>query len=310
LKDKLVTLFGGGGFVGRYAAQALLKAGARVRIVQRDPRRAWFLKPLGGLGQTQFLRASITDRRAVEAAAHGSDAVVNLVGILRGDYQAVHVDGARNVAEAAAASGAKALVHVSAIGADPASDSAYGHSKAEGEAAVRAAFPQAIILRPSLVFGREDAFVNKFAAMARLMPVLPVLRGAVAFQPVYVADVGRAIAAAALDPGAHAGKSYELGGPETITMRELNRRICEASGRKRALLEIPDAIGALMARATGWLPGAPINWDEWLMLQHDNVASGPGLAGFGIAPTPLAAVTDGWLTSYRRHGRFAAQPTG
>ena len=307
--DRLVTLFGGGGFIGRYVAQQLYKAGVRVRIAQRDPRQAYFLKPLGALGQTQFVRADITDQRQVAAAVAGSDAVINLVGILKGNFQAVHVDGARNVATAAAAAGAGALVHVSAIGADPESPSAYGRSKGEGEAAVRAAFPQATIIRPSVVFGQEDHFVNRFAAMARALPVLPVIRGAAKLQPVWVGDLGRAIAAAALDPDTHAGKTYELGGPEVIEMGTLNEWICKATGYDRSIVRIPDAVGGAMARLTGWLPGAPITWDQWLMLQRDNVAADPkgGFKAFGFAPTPLAAVTEGWLTSYRRHGRFAVK---
>jgi NADH dehydrogenase len=306
---QVVTLFGGGGFVGRYVAQAIYRTGARVRIVERHPASAYFLKPLGGLGQTQFVAADILNKEQVAAAVQGSDAVVNLVGILKGRFQAVHVDGARNIAEAAAADGAAALVHLSAIGADPESPSAYGRSKGEGELAVREAFPGATILRPSIVFGREDNFVNRFATMARLLPVLPVLRGSVKFQPVYAADVGKAVAAAIADPHAHGGKTYELGGSQVLTMRELNQWIVETTGRRRPLIDIPDAIGELMARLFGWLPGAPITSDQWLMLQRDNVVAdgAEGLRAFGITPTPLAAIADGWLTSYRRHGRFAAK---
>src|SRR5688572_28723089 len=219
--DRLVTLFGGGGFLGRYAVQALHRAGARVRIVQRDPRRAWFLKPLGALGQTQFVAAEIGDADRVRRAAEGSDAVVNLVGILKGDFQSIHVEGARNVAEAAAAAGASALVHVSAIGADPDSESDYGRSKGEGEAAARAAFPGATILRPSILFGHEDNFINRFARMARIAPALPVIAPKTRFQPVYAADAGKAVAGAALEPDVHAGRTYELGGPQILTMREL-----------------------------------------------------------------------------------------
>lgn len=308
--DQLVTIFGGGGFVGRYVVQALHQSGVRVRIAQRDPRRAWYLKPLGGLGQTQFVAASITDPASVAAAVQGADAVVNLVGILAGDFTAIHVDGARNVAEAARAAGAGALVHVSAIGADPAAESRYARSKGEGEAAVRAAFPTATIIRPSIVFGPEDDFVNKFARMARLMPVLPVLRSDAKFQPVFAADLGRAIAMAALDPLAHGGKVYELGGPQVLTMKALNEAVCRAIGRPdKAIAEIPDAVGQAMAKYSGWLPGAPISWDQWLMLGQDNVVApdAHGFAEFGIAPTPLAAVADSWLTTYRRFGRFGAK---
>jgi uncharacterized protein YbjT (DUF2867 family) len=308
--ERLITLFGGGGFVGRYVAQALFRAGARVRIAGREPKRAFFLKPLCGLGQIQFVRADIADKDKVAAAVEGADAVVNLVGILKGDFRKAHVEGARNVAEAAAAAGVPALVHVSAIGADPEAESAYGASKGEGELAVRAAFPGAIIVRPSIAFGQEDDFVNKFARMAQLLPVLPVLRPAWRLQPVHVADLGKAIALAALDPAPHAGRTYELGGPQLLTMAELNRWVCEATGRHRPLVEIPDPIGRIMARAAGWLPGAPITWDHWLMMERDNVAAGPGFEAFGIRPAPLAAVAEGWLTLYRRHGRFAKAPAG
>jgi NADH dehydrogenase len=306
--DRLVTLFGGGGFVGRYVAQALYRAGVRVRIAQRDPGQAFFLKPLGGLGQTQFVACDIRKPDQVAAAVSGSDAAVNLVGVFENPY-AVNVDGARNVAEASRDAGVHALVHFSAIGADPSAKSDYGRSKGEGEEAVRAAFPGATIIRPSIVFGQEDNFVNRFAALARLLPVLPVIRGDAKFQPVYVADVGRAVSAAAIDPKTHGGKTYELGGPETMTMRTLNQRICEATGHRRTLIDVPDALASAMAGLFGWLPGAPMTWDQWLMLQHDNIVS-PGakdLKDLGVTPTPLAAVTEGWLTSYRRHGRFAAK---
>jgi NADH dehydrogenase len=307
--DRLVTLFGGGGFVGRYVAQQIYKTGARVRIAQFDARKAFFLKPLGGLGQTQFAAVDIRNPAQVAAAVKNSDAVVNLVGVLKGDFQGLHVDGARYVAEACADEGVGSLVHISAIGADPNSPSAYGRSKGEGEEAVRAAFPKATIMRPSVVFGREDNFINRFAGMARLSPVLPVIRGATKFQPVYAADVGKAVTEAALDPHGRGGKSYDLGGPQTLSMRELMEWINHTTGHNRLLADIPDPIAKLIARGLGWLPGAPITWDQWLMLQRDNVAAegAEGLREFGIAPTPLAAVSEGWLTSYRQRGRFAAK---
>jgi NADH dehydrogenase len=307
--EKLVTLFGGGGFLGRYVAQVLLNRGVRVRIAQREPRAAFFLKPLGGLGQTQFFPADIREPEQVAAAIRNSDAVINLVGVLKGDFEGLHSDGARNVAEACGDQGVGSLVHVSAIGADPESESAYGRTKGEGEQAVLAAFPGATIMRPSVVFGREDNFVNRFAGIARLSPVLPVIRGATKFQPVYAADVGKAIGAAALDPRHHRGKIYELGGPQVLTMRELMQWICQTTNRNRTLVNIPDPAARMMARALGWLPAAPITWDQWLMLQQDNVVSqgAEGLRTFGIAPTPLSAVSEGWLTSYRRSGRFAAK---
>ncbi|HYW14938.1 MAG TPA: complex I NDUFA9 subunit family protein [Allosphingosinicella sp.] len=308
-RNRVVTLFGGGGFLGRYTAQALFKTGARVRVAQRDPRGANFLHPMAAVGQMHLVPVDVRDRDKVRAAVKGSDAVINLVGILKGDFHSIHVAGARNVAEAAAEAGAGAMVHVSAIGADPRSESAYGRSKGEGEEAVRSAFPGATVLRPSLLFGREDNFVNRFAGMARLAPVLPVVSGGTKLQPVYAAEVGRAVTAAALDPRRHGGKTYELGGPQVLTMRELMSWVVETTGRGRPLLDIPDPVGRLIARTTGWLPGAPITFDQWLMLRRDNVVAegSEGLEAFGISKTPLAAVSEGWLTSYRQAGRFAAK---
>jgi len=305
MKDKLVTLIGGGGFVGRYVTQELLRAGARVRVVERRPRDAWFLKPLGGLGQTQFVAGDITQAQTITRAVQGSDAVVNLVGILSGDFQAVHVAGARNVAAAARVAGVESLLHVSALGADIESGSAYGRSKAEGERAVREAFPAATIFRPSLMFGREDAFVNRFAGMIASAPVVPVLRGSVRFQPVYVADVAQAVVAALADSGAHGGRTYELGGPDILSMAELFRWIAGAIGRDPSFVELPDALGGMIA-AFGFLPGAPITGDQWRMLQRDNVVSAgaEGIDAFGITPTPLASVAPTWLVRFRRHGRF------
>lgn len=307
--DRLVTLFGGGGFLGRYVAQALFRTGVRVRIAQRDPGGAFFLRPLAQVGQWQFVRADIRDPASVREAAKEADAVVNLVGVLRGDFQGLHVDGARNVAEAAAAEGATALVHISAIGADPDSVSAYGRTKGEGEQAVRAAFPTATILRPSIIFGREDNFLNRFAALSRLLPVLPAVRPNMRMQPVYAQDVGRAVAAATFDPAAHGGRTYELGGPQVMTMHELMAFICETTERNRPIVDIPDFASKLVARLTGWLPGAPITYDQWLMLGQDSVPApgAKGLEAFGIPKTPLIAVAEGWLTQYRRNGRFAAK---
>lgn len=312
MKDKLVTLIGGGGFVGRYVAQALLQAGARVRIAQRDPRQAYFLRPLGGLGQTQFVAVDVRKPETVARAIHGADAVVNLVGVLSGDFEGLHVAGAKAVAEACAASHVKALVHLSAIGADPETESRYGRSKGEGEAAVRAAFPNATILRPSIIFGREDRFINRFAemiAMAAALPlihVVPVLRAGVKFQPVFVGDVAAAAVKALADPEAFGGRAFELGGPDVITMGELQQWIAREIGRKPSFVNVPDSVGGMLAGA-GFLPGAPITRDQWLMLQRDNIVS-PGAEGFaalGIEPTPMAAVAPNYLVRYRRHGRFA-----
>ncbi len=302
--DRLVVMFGGSGFIGRYVAQRLLAAGARVRFAERDPRRAFYLKPLGSLGQVQFVTADVTHAESVARAVTGADAVINLTGAFDHMFE-IHRDGAANVAKACAAAGVESFVHISAIGADAEGKSAYARSKGEGEAAVRAAFPAATVLRPSLVFGREDKFVNRFAGMMRALPVLPVLRGAVKLQPVYVADVATAAAQALLDPADHAGKTYELAGPQVLTMAELQHWIADETGRSPMIVDVPDVAGAALARL-GFLPGAPITWDQWLMLANDNVAAADsaGLAAFGIAPTPLANVAPGWLVQYRRHGRF------
>lgn len=301
---QLITVLGGGGFLGRYVVQRLLSRGARVRVAQREPRQATFLKPLGGLGQTQFVAADVRDPASVARAVAGSDAVINLVGAFD-DMRAVQAEGAANVAAAAKAAGARAFVHVSAIGADQGSPSAYGRSKGDGEAAVRAAFPEAAILRPSIIFGREDHFINRFANMIRMAPVVPVIAPRAKFQPVYVGDVADAVIAA-LDASA-AGRTFELGGPQILTMAELLQWIAGAIGRKPWFVEVPDAIASALASGLGWAPGAPITKDQWLMLQTDNVVAGAaeGLAHLGITPTALASVADGWLVQYRRHGRFA-----
>lgn len=305
--DELVTLFGGGGFLGRYVAQELMRMGARVRVAERDPRNAYFLKPQGGLGQTQFVAADVRRADSARRAAAGSTAVVNLVGVLKGAFQAFHVEGARNAGAAAAAAGARAFVQVSAIGADPGAAAAYARTKGEGERAGRDAFPGATVVRPSVLFGPEDQFLNRFARLMQGAPILPVIRGAARFQPAWVVDAARAIAQAALQPAAHAGRTYELGGPEILSMAEINRWIADTTGRKVRLLPVPDAIAGAMARALGWLPGAPLTADQWLLLQHDNVvgADAPGFAAFGIEPRPLAAVAPSWLVRYRKHGRFS-----
>ena len=306
LDGQLITVLGGGGFVGRYVVQRLLARGARVRIAQRTPRAATFLKPLGGLGQTQFVAADVRDPASIARAVQGSDAVINLVGAFD-NMQAVQADGAGHVAAAAKASGVGTLVYVSAIGADRDSLSAYGRSKGDGEAAVRAAFPAAAILRPSIVFGREDQFINRFAAMIRMTPVIPVVAPNVKFQPVYVGDVADAVVAALGD--AAAGQTFELGGPQVLTMGELQRWIADATGRAPLFVDVPDVVAGALASGLGWAPGAPITKDQWLMLQKDNVVAdgAAGLAELGVTPTSLASVADDWLVQYRRHGRFAVQ---
>lgn len=305
MKDALVTLIGGGGFLGRYVAQELLRRGARIRIAQRRPRDAWFVKPLGGLGQTQFVAADVTLPDTIARAVEGADAVVNLVGTFNADaFEAVHVRGAENVAQAAQRAGATGLVQISALGADADSPSGYGRSKAEGERRVREAFPAATVLRPSTLFGREDQFVNRFAGMIAGWPVVPVLGGATKFQPAWVADAAEAVTAALAAPATHGGKTYALGGPDVISMDELQRWIAREIGRDPLFLDLPAAVGALIAM----LPGGPITPDQWRMLQQDNIvpAGAQGFAALGIAPTPLASVAPAWLVQFRRHGRFGS----
>ena len=301
----LITIFGGGGFIGRYVCEALLKTGARLRVAGRDPRKAWFLQPLGSVGQVSAIAADLGRPDTIGRAIEGADAVINLVGIFKGNLELIHVEGAGRLAAAAKAAGAKAFVHVSAIGADINSPSEYGRTKGQGEQAVRAAFPSATIVRPSTVFGPEDNFTNRFAAMAG-SPFLPVIAPATRFQPVYVRDLARAIAAAALDPKSHGGKTYELAGPEAMTMRELNAQVAELSGQHPDLVDMPDVFAAGIA-TFGFLPGAPLSRDQWLMLRKDNVPSGdlPGFKAFGITPAPLGAVAPEWLGRYRKGGRFA-----
>ncbi len=311
MKDKLVTLIGGGGFIGRYVAQELLAAGARIRVVERDPRRAWFLKPLGGLGQTQFVAADVTKPDTIARAVAGSDAVVYLVGTWGPDFHGIHVAGVRASAKAARDTGAAAFLHLSALGADAESPSRYYASKAAGEAAAREVFPDAIVLRPSVVFGPEDKFLNRFAGMISSAPgvfgraAVPVLRAGAKFQPVHVVDVARAVVRALEESDSQAGRTIEATGPEVITMRDLLRWLSETIGREADFIELPDIAGQAIAYA-GFLPGAPIKLDQWKMLKTDNVASGtlPGLESLGITPTPMEAVAGSWLVQYRKAGRF------
>jgi NADH dehydrogenase len=305
--EELVTVFGGGGFIGRYVCEFLLKSGVRVRVAQRNPKQAYIIQPLGQVGQFGFVSADITNPDSVRQALRGATAVVNLCGVFGSKMRATHVDGARNVAEAARDEGLDAFVQVSAIGASPRSQSAYGQTKAEGEDAVREAFPNATIVRPSLVFGPEDELTNRFAGMARL-PFLPVIAARRNFQPVYVRDLGQAIAMAALDPQRFGGQTYEIGGPQVMSMVDLHRAILEITGQRPEIVPLPDLFASLLSKL-GWLPGAPLTRDQWLMLQRDNMPSGelPGLEAFGIRPTPLAAVAYEWLGRFHKGGKFAGR---
>lgn len=307
-KSGLVTVFGGGGFIGRYACECLFKSGIRVRVAERHPRQAYFLQPLAAIGQLDLVRADVSNRESVARAVAGASAVINLVGVLKGDFERLQAEGAGIVAEEAKRAGAGALVHVSAIGADPHSPSRYAASKGEGESRVRAAFDKATIIRPSLAFGAEDQLTNRFATLMSRLPVYPVIAPRTRFQPVYVRDLAKAIAAAALDPKAHAGKTYEIAGPEVMTMRELTERIAALAELSPAMVDLPNAVSAAISKL-GFLPGAPLTHDQWLMLSGDNVAApkSPGLAAFGITPTPLEAVAPEWLGRFREGGRFAVR---
>ncbi len=303
-RNRMITVLGGGGFIGRYVCEQLLKSGVRLRVAQRGPRQAYFLQPLAAVGQLDLMAIDMAKPDTLKRAVDGAWGVVNLVGVFSGNLQAIHVDAAGRAAELATQAGAASFVHVSAINADPGSPSVYGASKGKGELAVRAGFENATVVRPSLVFGQEDQLTNRFAGMARL-PFLPVLAGQRRFQPIYVRDLAKAIALAALAPEEHGGRTYELGGPQVMTMRELNAAIAEAAGQKPQIVELPDFVGDAMSRL-GFLPGAPMTRDQWLMLAKDNVVHQgmPGLEAFGISGTPLSAVAGDWLGRFQKGGRF------
>lgn len=304
---EVATVFGGSGFLGRYVVQRLAKAGYIVRVAVRDTEAALFLKPLGKVAQIVPFCASVTDEPTVRRALAGADLAVNLVGILAerraGDFFRVHADGAGLVAQQATACGVGRLVHVSAIGADPASPSLYASSKGRGEAAVRAGFPGAAILRPSIIFGPEDSFFNRFGQMAQFLPVMPVIAGATRFQPVYVGDVADAVMAA-LGRADAAGAVYELGGPRVMSFREILDYILEVTRRRRRMVALPLALARLQAAIFERLPGKLLTRDQLKLLAHDNVVGSgmPGLAALGITPTPIELVVPSYLRQYRPGG--------
>lgn len=304
--NRLITLIGGSGFVGTALAEILAREGWRIRVVVRNPARAMRLKPLGDLGQISAMQGDIRIAGTLDKAMQGTDAAVNLVGILaeKGGqrFADIQAKGAGTAAAAATRAGVAAFVQVSAIGADLASPSLYGRSKAEGEAAVRAAFPDASIVRPSLIFGAEDGFTNRFAKLISMAPVIPVVAPATRFQPAFVGDVAQAIAAIlAGEPG----KTYELGGPEIFTMREIMEYIARETGNSKPFIDTPDAAARFLA-GLEFLPGAPLTQDQYLMLKRDNVADPtvPGFADLGITPAAMASLAPEWLARYRSGGRF------
>jgi NADH dehydrogenase len=308
----VAVVFGGAGFIGRYIVKRLAARGYTVRVAGRDPERALALKPMGVPGQVLPVRASVTDARAVAAAVSGASVVVNCVGILfeggGSKFQAVQAEGPGTIARAAAEAGALSLVHLSAIGADAASPSIYARTKAAGEAAVRAAFPGATILRPSIVFGPEDGFFNRFGALARMLPALPVYGGGTTlFQPVYVGDVADAVMAA-LDREEAKGATYELGGPRTYSFRALIDYVIAETGRRRLVLDLPFKVGEVQARLFELLPTPPLTRDQLLLLRRDNVVAEGALtlADLGVTPKALEAIVPAYLARFRPAGRKKA----
>lgn len=304
---RVATVFGGAGFIGRHVVQRLAKQGWIVRVAGRDTEKAGRLRTLGAVAQVVPVSASVTDEASVARAVAGAEAVVNLVGILferkAGDFTRIQAEGAGRVARLATAAGARRFVHVSAIGADAGSESAYARTKAEGEAAVRAAFPAATILRPSVVFGPEDQFFNRFGALAAMLPVMPVVCGPTRFQPVYVGDVADAVMAA-VEQEAAQGRTYELGGPRTMTMREVLEFVLEHAGRRRPLVTMPEGLVRLQARLGELLPSPPLTRDQLILLGKDNVVAegADGLEALGIRAKAAEAIAPAYLARYRPGG--------
>lgn len=323
--NRLVTIFGGSGFLGRHVAHELARRGWRIRIATRRPDLAYYTQPSGRVGQIMPVQANLRYPDSIAPALHHTDAVVNLVGILRQHgkqtFDAVQHQGARALAEAAKAAGIKNFVHVSAIGADLDSPSLYARSKAAGEAAVLEAIPDATILRPSVVFGPEDDFFNRFGAMTRYLPALPLIGGKTKLQPVYVGDVAEAVALG-LEGQTRSGKVYELGGPDVATLEEIMRFVLQTTERKRLLLPLPFPLAAMlggvteiaMAASFGLFPPLfEITRDQVQLLRRDNIVSaqaqaeGRTLAALNIAPESYYALVPAFLTRYRKTGRFADQ---
>jgi len=322
--NRLVTVFGGSGFIGRYIVRALARQGWRIRVAVRRPDLANFLQPLGGVGQIQAVQSNLRYPRSIEAALAGADAVVNATGIQRQkgrqNFEAVHVFGARKLARAAAKAGIQNFVHISGIGADPQSSNPYIASKARGEAAIREAVASAIVLRPSVVFGPEDDFFNRFATLARVLPALPLFGGGeTKLQPVFVGDIAKA-AAAAVSGDAKAGAAYELGGPEVMTLRQVVSFVLQTIDRRRVLIPLPFGVSKVLAQSTeiasaltlGLFPAAlTTTRDQVELLRDDNIvspdalAAGRTLPGLGITPQGVEAIVPSYLWRFRKTGQYA-----
>lgn len=315
---RLVTVFGGSGFLGRHVVRVLARRGYRVRVAVRRPDLAVHLQPMGAVGQIHPVQANVRYRDSVMRAVAGADAVVNLVGILyqsgRQRFDAVQAEGARAIAAAAAAAEIDSVTHVSSLSADLDSPSRYARTKAQGEAAILALRPQAVILRPSLLFGPEDNFFNQFAALAGLLPALPLIGGGhTRFQPVFIGDVAEAVARA-VEGKATPGSVYELGGPEIKTFKELLELTLHEAGRPRPLIPLPFALARLQASVMEFLPKPLLTVDQVRLLERDNIVSeqaiadGRTLQGLGIEPTALGAILPSYLWRFRKGGQFAAAP--
>ena len=317
----LVTVFGGSGFVGGQVVRALAKRGLRIRVAVRNPGLGYKLRMLGDVGQIEVVQANIRMTASVARALEGAEGCVNLVAVMhergRQKFQSVHAMGARNVAEAAKAAGVTRLVHISAIGADPESESKYARTKAMGEAAVREVMPSTTILRPSIVFGQEDDFFNRFARMASAAPVLPLIGGGhTKFQPVFVGDVANAVAACLMDADT-AGKTYELGGPGVFTFKALMERLCQEIGRTPFLVPVPFGVASLigiggdLVNLQPFPIAPPLTTDQVILLRADNVVApgALGLADLKIAPTALEPILPTYLYRYRKGGQYAEQLT-
>lgn len=312
---KLVTVFGGSGFVGNHLVQLLARKGYRIRVAVRRPDLAGEVRMFGGVGQIVPVQANLRNEASVQRAAAGSDIVINLVGIGhqsgKQSFEAVHVEGAAAVARAAKAAGASALVHMSALGVEQAAEvSAYAASKLAGEKAVLEAYPNAVIVRPSLMFGQGDGFFNLMGTLARMLPVMPLISGKTQFQPVFVGDVAEAIALAA-EGAVKGGRVYELGGPDVESHKVLMQRILREAGRNRPLIPIPSGLMKVLAGVLGILPFKPlITADQVELLGVDNIVSEAArkdkrtLAGFGITPTSMDEILPTYMWRFRRHGQF------
>jgi NADH dehydrogenase len=314
--DTLITLIGGSGFLGRHVVRSLAKRGYRIRVACRRPDLAGHVQPLGFPGQVMPVQANVRYPDSLAAVCEGAHGVINLTGVLHSagaqSFDAVHIFGAEASARAARAAKARLFIQISAIGADAKSSSAYARSKSEGEARARAGFPGAVIIRPSIVFGPEDQFFNRFAAMARFSPVLPLIGGGqTRFQPVFVGDIARAITRL-IDAGGATGRTYEFGGPEVASFRELMEFTLQTIGRKRLLVPVPWNVARIQAMFMGLLPKPLLTTDQVELLKADNVVSqeaaseGRTLEGLGVTPRGIEAIVPAYLYRYRRAGQFSA----